>query len=146
MITVSDLIVRFGPTTAVSLAGLEIADGESVGVLGPNGCGKTTLLRVLAGLLAPTSGRATGCPPPGRAILLHQRPYLLRGTAIDAAALGLRARGVARRERRAKAAAWLDRLGAIGYAHRAVSQLSGGEARRVAVASRLKRAAMEAAK
>lgn len=50
--------VEFGPLVAVDSISLEVAAGELVGLIGPNGAGKTTLVRVLAGLHAPTSGRA----------------------------------------------------------------------------------------
>ncbi len=137
MISARDLVVRFGDVTALRLPALDVADGEAVGVHGRNGSGKTTLLRVLAGLLAPTEGRVDGVPPPGRAVLLHQRPYLFRGTAVENAALALRAAGVPRRERRRRALEALDRLGAAAFADRTAADLSGGERRRVAVARAL---------
>ena len=137
MIDASDLIVRFGDVTALSLASLHIGEGEAIGVHGPNGSGKSTLLRVLAGLLAPTEGRLTGAPPPGKAVLLHQRPYLFRGTALENAALPLRAAGIPRQERKRRAFAQLERLGAAAIADRVAADLSGGERRRVAVARAL---------
>jgi len=137
VIRVRDLVVRFGGVTALSLPSLEIASGEALGVCGPNGSGKSTLLRVLAGLQAPTSGSAAGAPPPGRTVLLHQRPWLFRGTALDDAGLALRAHGVHRRERHRKAAAMLERLGVLSCANRATRALSGGERRRVALARAL---------
>ncbi|HAM71562.1 MAG TPA: ABC transporter ATP-binding protein, partial [Verrucomicrobiales bacterium] len=51
-----DLVKRFGDFTAVDRVGLSVAPGEVVGLLGPNGAGKTTTLRMLAGILSPTSG------------------------------------------------------------------------------------------
>jgi len=53
-----DLSKRFGRTLALDSLNLEVAPGEVVGYLGPNGAGKTTTLRLLVGLLRPTSGRA----------------------------------------------------------------------------------------
>lgn len=53
-----DLVKRFGDFTAVDRVTLEIARGEIFGFLGPNGAGKSTAIRVLCGLLAPTSGQA----------------------------------------------------------------------------------------
>ena len=137
MISAQGLVVRFGDVTALSLSALDVADGEALGVSGPNGSGKSTLLRVLSGLLSPSEGRVEGLPPPGRAVLLHQRPYLFRGSALENAALPLRAAGVPRHERRRRAAEWLDRLGASAYAGRPSAGLSGGERRRVAVARAL---------
>lgn len=57
-ILVEDLVKRFGPTTAVDGVSFEAKAGEVTGFLGANGAGKTTTIRVLATLLAPTSGRA----------------------------------------------------------------------------------------
>jgi ABC-2 type transport system ATP-binding protein len=58
MIVAENLTRRFGDRIAVENLSLEIAEGEVFGFLGPNGAGKTTTVRMLAGLLAPTSGRA----------------------------------------------------------------------------------------
>jgi ABC-type sulfate/molybdate transport systems ATPase subunit len=137
VISARDLVVRFGAVTALRLPALDVADGEAVGVSGPNGSGKSTLLRVLAGLLVPDEGRAAGLLPPGRAVLLHQRPYLFRGTAIDNVGLALRARGVPRRERRRRSAELLASLGAAAYGDRTAADLSGGQRRRVAIARAL---------
>lgn len=58
MIFAQDLTRRFGDRIAVENLSLEISEGEVFGFLGPNGAGKTTTVRMLAGLLAPTSGQA----------------------------------------------------------------------------------------
>jgi ABC-2 type transport system ATP-binding protein len=57
MIAVYDLVKRYGRFTAVDGVSLEVPAGEIHGFLGPNGAGKTTTLRMIAGLLKPTSGR-----------------------------------------------------------------------------------------
>ena len=133
MIRVHNLLVRFGEVTALDLPSLTIEDRERLGIAGPNGSGKSTLLRVLAGLLLPTSGTVEGVPRPGRVVLLHERPFMLRGTALDNVAYALRLRG-----RPASAAAdWLERLGALRLAERPASALSSGERRRVALARAL---------
>ena len=56
MISASNLTRDFGDRTAVRGLTLDVARGEIVALLGPNGAGKTTTLRMLAGLIAPTSG------------------------------------------------------------------------------------------
>ncbi len=58
VIEVQNLTKRFGDFTAVDQVSFEVAQGEIVGYLGPNGCGKTTTIRILLGLLHPTSGSA----------------------------------------------------------------------------------------
>jgi ABC-type multidrug transport system ATPase subunit len=133
VIRVRDLEVRFGDVHALSLASLDVAEGERLGVRGPNGSGKSTLLRVLAGLLRPTSGTVEGLPRPGRAVLVHQRPYLFRGSARDNVAYALRLHRRSPREARD----WLQRLGAAHLAERGARDLSGGERRRVAIARAL---------
>jgi ABC-type nitrate/sulfonate/bicarbonate transport system ATPase subunit len=136
VIRAQDLVVRYGPVVALRLRALEVGDGESVGVHGRNGSGKSTLLRLLAGLLRPTAGRVA-VPPPGRTVLVHQRPYLFRGTARENVEWALRVRGVRRGERRGRALEGLEALGAGSFADRAAVDLSGGERQRVALARAL---------
>jgi branched-chain amino acid transport system ATP-binding protein len=57
MLEVSDLVVRYGPVTALNGVSLSVGKGEIVAIVGSNGVGKTTLLRTLAGILIPQSGR-----------------------------------------------------------------------------------------
>src|SRR5262249_27190601 len=68
VITLEQLTKRFGRFTAVDRLDLAVEKGEVFGFLGPNGAGKTTTLRMLMGILVPTSGRASigglDCPPP----------------------------------------------------------------------------------
>jgi molybdate transport system ATP-binding protein len=127
---------------------LRIAAGEVVALLGPNGAGKTTALRALAGLAEPSGGHITldgvrldapFVPPERRRVGVVFQDYLLfpHLTALDNVAFGPRSRGAGRRESRAEAAAWLDRVGMTGYARRKPSQLSGGQAQRVALARAL---------
>jgi ABC-2 type transport system ATP-binding protein len=59
MIAIHDLVKRYGQFTAVDGVSLDVRPGEIHGFLGPNGAGKTTTLRMIAGLLKPTSGRVT---------------------------------------------------------------------------------------
>ncbi len=58
-VRLENLVKRFGNFVAVDNVSLEVAQGEIFGFLGPNGAGKSTTIRILCGLLAPTSGRAT---------------------------------------------------------------------------------------
>ena len=133
MIELHDIEMRYGEVVALRLARLHIEPREYLGLRGHNGCGKSTLLRILAGLLRPTHGTTSGLLPPGQAVLLHQRPYLFRGTARENVQHALR---LARRPQ-AEADGWLEKLGATEFADRVARDLSGGERRRIAIARAL---------
>jgi len=133
VIRLRDVEMRFRDVRALALPALDLEEGERLGVTGPNGSGKSTLMRILAGLLRPTRGSVEGLLRPGRAVLVHQRPHLLRGTARDNVAYALRLHRRPVRE----AGEWLDRLGAAHIAGRTAGDLSGGERRRVAIARAL---------
>jgi ABC-2 type transport system ATP-binding protein len=60
----SDVVKRYGATTALDGVGLEVAPGEFLGLLGPNGAGKSTLVKIGCGLVKPTAGRVTVCGSP----------------------------------------------------------------------------------
>lgn len=74
---------HFGDTKAVDEVSLRIRAGETYGLLGPNGCGKTTLIRLLVGLLRPSSGEAIvlGTPMPNRGVL-SRVGYMTQAEAI----------------------------------------------------------------
>ncbi len=131
---------------------LEVAEGDVVALLGPNGAGKTTTLRAIAGLEPIDRGRialdgrplddpATGVllPPHQRDIGVVFQDYLLfpHLSALDNVAFGLRARGVGRRDARARAGGWLERVGLADRAQAKPADLSGGQAQRIALARAL---------
>lgn len=131
---------------------LGVAPGQVLALLGPNGAGKTTALRALAGLVPLTTGsialdgRPLDDPAAGRFVATEDRPiamvfqdYLLfpHLDALENVAFGLRARGAHRRDARAQAGQWLDRVGLTDQARVKPGALSGGQAQRVALARAL---------
>jgi len=80
-----DLVVRYGGDTAVAGASIEVADGEVLGLIGPDGAGKTSTLRVLAGLLRADGGEVSAFGRPAwdtRRELHHRLGYLAQGFAL----------------------------------------------------------------
>ena len=119
---------RKGEVQALADVSLRAAPGEIVTVVGPSGCGKTTLLELICGLQAPDAGTVVSAP----AALMPQRDLLLPWlSAVDNAALALRARGLSRDDARAAAAPWLQRFGLTGFEQARPAELSGGMRQRV---------------
>jgi NitT/TauT family transport system ATP-binding protein len=127
-----------GATAVPALAGvdLRVAPGEFVVLLGASGCGKTTLLNLVAGLDQPTSGSVE--VRSGRPAVMFQEPALLPWlTAGRNVELPLRLAGVGRGERRARAAELLELVRLGGQARARPHELSGGMRQRVALARAL---------
>lgn len=137
---------RFGSVVAVDGLDLEVHHGEFLSLLGPSGCGKTTTLRLIAGFERPDEGeiRIEGddvarLPAYRRPVNTVFQSYALfpHLTVLDNVAYGLKQRGLARQERRARAESLLElvRLPQIG--NRKPRELSGGQQQRVALARAL---------
>lgn len=129
--------------TAVSETTLVVGEGEFVSVVGPTGCGKTTLLNVAAGLIAPSAGdvKVFGRPLVGinsQAGYMFQTDALMPWrNAIDNIVAGLEFRGVQRNDALERGNEWLKRVGLSGFSRRYPHQLSGGMRKRVALAQML---------
>ena len=146
-IEATDLVVRYGGTTAVDGIGFAIAPGELVTLLGPSGCGKTTTLRAIAGLETPFGGRidlngetvwskARNIPAEKRGVSMVFQSYAIwpHMTVAENVAYGLRVRNASASEIRDNVARVLDMVQMGAYAARPASNLSGGQQQRVAVA------------
>jgi zinc/manganese transport system ATP-binding protein len=149
VVAVDDLALRFGDRTLFERLSFELERGELLAVLGPNGTGKTSLIRILLGLLEPSAGSVVieGCPPRERChrigyvpqqrvfdrdLALHGRDLV--GLGLDGHRWGIRWLTA---EDRLRVDASLAEVGATAYADAPVGRLSGGEQQRLRVAQAL---------
>jgi NitT/TauT family transport system ATP-binding protein len=143
MVSIDSVTMSFGTFVAVEDVNLTVADGEFLAIVGPTGCGKSTILNAIAGLLKPTSGsvsidgnRVSGIQN-DIGYLFQQDALLPWKTAIENVELGLLFRGVSALERRERSTAWLTKVGLKGFEQRYPHQLSGGQRKRVQMAQAL---------
>jgi len=144
---IRDVVKDFGSgTLAVNHVTLEIAKGEIFALLGSSGCGKTTLLRMLAGFETPTQGQIildgldlAGLPPYLRPINMMFQSYALfpHLTVWDNVAFGLRREGMPKDQVAERVEAMLKLVQLGKYGKRKPHQLSGGQQQRVALARSL---------
>jgi tungstate transport system ATP-binding protein len=147
VLTLRDIVVHYGAAVALQIAALELNSREVLAIIGPNGGGKSTLLRVMGLLQRPGSGEVLFCgenPFDGNLLQLRRRiatvlqePLLLNATVHENAALGLKLRGIAGREIAQRLDPWLERLGIAHLRGRSARSLSGGEAQRTSLARAL---------
>jgi len=137
---------RFGDFVAVDNVSLSIFKGEIFCLLGGSGCGKTTLLRMLAGFESPTSGRLlidgqdmAGIPPYDRPVNMMFQSYALfpHMTVEKNVAFGLEQEGLSKAEIGKRVGEMLDIVRLGDFARRKPHQLSGGQRQRVALARAL---------
>ncbi len=137
-----------GKTEALSNINLEVKGEEFVVVLGASGCGKTTLLNLLAGFLTPTSGAASLVngdgdsheitrPGAERGVVFQKHALLPWLNVIDNVAFGLKLSGIGRSERYATSDRFLDLTSLTKFREHKIYQLSGGMQQRVGIARAL---------
>ncbi|MFQ6125176.1 MAG: ATP-binding cassette domain-containing protein [Candidatus Heimdallarchaeota archaeon] len=143
----NDLTKTYGPIAALTKVNLQIRRGEIFTLLGPNGSGKTTALRIMAGIDTPTSGayyfagekvteaiRSKVCI---QSTLIFQRTILFNTTVYKNIAYGLMLRGWPKTEISKEIKAVLKLVKLEGFEKRAAKHLSGGEQQRVSLARAL---------
>jgi len=137
---------HYGDVVAVTNLHLTISEGEFLAIMGSSGCGKTTTLRMLAGLEEPTNGeiRLDGTRMNEVSASERDTPMVWQSLALfpflnvqKNVEFGLKMRGLRPTARREKANQWLERLDIAELANRDVRQLSGGQRQRVALARSL---------
>ncbi|QQN63917.1 ABC transporter ATP-binding protein [Bradyrhizobium diazoefficiens] len=134
--------LRLGGKTIIENLDLEVRPGEFLCIVGASGCGKTTALRLAAGLYRPTSGAVTfdGEPitAPRREVAIVFQDYgkalLPWRTAAGNISLALEASGVPARERGARIEALLRKVGLPGHADKYPTEMSGGMQQRLQIA------------
>jgi sulfate transport system ATP-binding protein len=145
-IVVESVSKQFGDFVALNDVSLNVRDGSLTALLGPSGGGKSTLLRVIAGLETPDSGRvviagedATATPPQRRNVGFVFQHYAAfkHMTVAKNVAFGLTIRKRPKEEIDARVQELLELVHLDGFAHRYPSQLSGGQRQRMALARAL---------
>ncbi|MDX2141851.1 MAG: ABC transporter ATP-binding protein [Rhodospirillaceae bacterium] len=143
VVELRDIRKRFGDVAAVNGVSLTIRENEFLALLGASGCGKTTLLRIIAGLESADAGQVliggedvTATPAFRRPVNLMFQSYALfpHMTVADNVAFGLKQDGLKGGELRGRVAEALETVELAGLAGRMPDQLSGGQKQRAALA------------
>ena len=146
MLAVRDIDITYGGRPILRDLAFDVERGEVVALLGPSGSGKSTLLRVIAGIVVPDRGSVVIDEVDVSSVPTHRRgvgmvfqdeqlfPHL---SVADNVGFGLKMSGSPTAERRRRVDEMLELVGLTGLGERRVDRLSGGEAKRVAVARSL---------
>ena len=143
IIEIANITKSFPDKVVLNDVSLKVRKGEFLTILGPSGCGKPTLLRLLAGFNSATSGeiliggeRMTGVPPHLRPVNTVFQRYALfpNYNVYDNIAFGLKLQKVDKKEIEQRVKRALRMVGMTDYEHRDVQSLSGGQQQRVAIA------------
>jgi NitT/TauT family transport system ATP-binding protein len=131
------------PLLALDDVALRVEEGEFVALVGESGCGKSTILRLVAGLLAPSAGQVrvggelVAGPQPGVALVFQRSVLLEWRSVLDNVVLPAEIRGLPRAANVAKARALLQTVGLSDFERNRPRELSGGMQQRVALAQAL---------
>lgn len=139
-IVVEDLLQSFEDLTVIERVSLSVRSGEFVAIVGPSGYGKSTLLRIMAGLVRPTAGRVlidgeeVRGPNPRHNLVFQEHALYPWRTVFQNVALGLEMQGQNRRQIEESVTGLLDLVGLENFASYYPHQLSGGMRQRAALA------------
>jgi NitT/TauT family transport system ATP-binding protein len=139
-VALEDVELKYGTFPAIREISFSVPRGQFLAVVGPTGCGKSSVLNMVAGLLAPTSGSIrTGAKQVEGvnrdcAYMFQADALLPWKTALENVLLGPLLRGLSKAEAASLAQQWLARVGLTGFEDRYPHQLSGGQRKRVAMA------------
>lgn len=143
MLRITGLAARYADREVFRDVSLSVEPGMTECIIGPTGCGKTTLLMTAAGLKEPSAGSVLLDGTPVEAgdrrlsVILQSYGLFPWFTVLENAALGLLIRGVPAAERKRAAADALAQVGLTGLESRYPSEISGGQAQRAAIARSL---------
>ncbi len=146
VLEIKNVTKKFGDFTAVDSVSFDVEDGGFFSILGGSGCGKTTLLRMIAGFEKETEGELLirgesmkGIPPEKRAVnIVFQNLALFPMMNVEKnVAFGLQRQKIAKPEVQSRVTEMLERVGLIGFEKKNVDDLSGGQRQRVAIARSL---------
>jgi len=147
LIELKDVTKKYGEIVALNKASLKVVKGEVLSLIGPNGSGKTTMLRIMAGIEEPTSGEihfdgmrihdGNMDKVRSRGTMIFQRTVLFNTNVYKNLAYGLKLRGHSKTEIKEKVREALRIVKLEGYERRLAKKLSGGEQQRLSLARAL---------
>lgn len=149
LLEIQNLSKKYDGKKVLEDINIYLKKGSTLGLIGPTGCGKTTLLRIIDLIETPSSGKIifNGLEIPKnkkdqldirrKMGMVYQKPIVLKGTVYDNICYGLKIRGENKEEYQDKIKDLLESLGLEGYETRDASTLSGGETQRMALARAL---------
>ena len=146
VLEIKNITKRFGDFTAVDSVSFNVEDGGFFSILGGSGCGKTTLLRMIAGFEQETAGELLirgesmkGIPPERRPVnIVFQNLALFPMMNVEKnVAFGLQRQKLPKSEVQTRVTEMLERVGLFGFEKKRVTDLSGGQRQRVAIARSL---------
>jgi sulfonate transport system ATP-binding protein len=142
-VSLDSIGLHFGSFGVLKNLSFDIPRGQFVALVGPTGCGKSSVLNLVAGLLKPSTGSVWTAGRPldsinrDAAYMLQQDALLPWKTVLENVMFGPLLRGVSKDKARSEAQEWIERVGLHGFEKRYPSQLSGGQRKRVAMAQAL---------